>query len=342
MNNRKEGFTLVEVIVSVILVSVVMTSMLAALVKIRETYDTVHENTDAIIYSSSISRILNKDVSNNGGIRYADCNLEGSSCEILFANNNKRKIVIDSNEEVKEEQKKGSVVLSQSVEIQTTLQYIDITDPSKEKLIYIKTLTLVKNEKFKREKPNSDGTTDYIDEYKLNTYGYRFGRMDTKLFSAPSTRTNYKNVISSINIAIFDGIDESDISNNIVIASSSTYAPTVKYGDDFVITLSDKLNSTIKAIKNDNGRITERYGVSFYERVKTGVDSETRNDKIENIKVPAVTSGDTTLKFNGYWTGYDDATQTVTGTQVIDASGKIIVSNTYFSDNISLYSGWVH
>ena len=63
---NKKGFTLIEVILSIVLVSVVLTSMLATLVKLRENYSIVNENTDALIYSSSVSRILNNDLSKNG------------------------------------------------------------------------------------------------------------------------------------------------------------------------------------------------------------------------------------------------------------------------------------
>ena len=55
---NKKGFTLFEVIISVILVSVLLTSMLATLVKIRQAYSIVYENTDALIYSSTISILL--------------------------------------------------------------------------------------------------------------------------------------------------------------------------------------------------------------------------------------------------------------------------------------------
>lgn len=41
---NKKGFTLIEVIVSIVLVSVVLVSLMATLIKLRETYSVIHEN----------------------------------------------------------------------------------------------------------------------------------------------------------------------------------------------------------------------------------------------------------------------------------------------------------
>ncbi len=66
---NKKGFTLVELIVSIVLVSVVMVSMLMALVKLRENYSTVNENANALVYSNAASRIINNDILQNDGIK---------------------------------------------------------------------------------------------------------------------------------------------------------------------------------------------------------------------------------------------------------------------------------
>lgn len=90
----KKGFTLFEVIVSVVLISIILTSMLATLVRLKDSYEIVYENTDALIYSSSIARIMNNDFEKNGGIRYIDCNYDGNICDITLNNNQKRTIEI--------------------------------------------------------------------------------------------------------------------------------------------------------------------------------------------------------------------------------------------------------
>ena len=91
---NKKGFTLFEVIVSIVLISIVLVSMMATLVKIKDSYELVYENSDALIYSSSIARIMNNDFEKNGGIRYVDCNYDGNTCDITLNNDQKRKIEI--------------------------------------------------------------------------------------------------------------------------------------------------------------------------------------------------------------------------------------------------------
>ena len=46
---NKNGFTLVELIVSIVLVSIVLVSMTGTLVKLKETYNVVNEDADARI-----------------------------------------------------------------------------------------------------------------------------------------------------------------------------------------------------------------------------------------------------------------------------------------------------
>ena len=59
---NKKGFTLIEVIVSIVLVSVVLVSMMATLLRLRDTYSIIHDNSDVIVYSSSIARVINNDL----------------------------------------------------------------------------------------------------------------------------------------------------------------------------------------------------------------------------------------------------------------------------------------
>ena len=91
---NKKGFTLVEVIISIVLVSTVLTAMLASLVKLKSSYEVVSGNTDALVFSSSLSRIINNDFEQNGGIRYIDCTYYGDYCDITLNNDQKRKLEI--------------------------------------------------------------------------------------------------------------------------------------------------------------------------------------------------------------------------------------------------------
>ena len=54
---NKKGFTLIEVIVSVVLVSVIMVSLMASLIQLRKTYTLIHENSDKDILISFLVKV---------------------------------------------------------------------------------------------------------------------------------------------------------------------------------------------------------------------------------------------------------------------------------------------
>ena len=84
---NKKGFTLIEVIVSVLLVSVVLISLLSTLLKLRSTYSDVNKNTDALIYGSSLSRVINNDLMDNNGVRFTSCDVNGLRCDFIIFKN---------------------------------------------------------------------------------------------------------------------------------------------------------------------------------------------------------------------------------------------------------------
>lgn len=91
---NKKGFTLIEVIVSVVLVSIVMVSLTATLVEIKKKSGTVASNTDAVIYSGIMARVLNSDVASHNGIKFIECEPNGSKCGLVLGDNEKRTIQI--------------------------------------------------------------------------------------------------------------------------------------------------------------------------------------------------------------------------------------------------------
>ena len=91
---NKKGFTLIELIVSVILVSVVMVSLSSALVDIRRNSEEAQENTNVIITTSTISRVINNDIVKNDGIRFVECDPNGEECGLVLGNNAKRTLTI--------------------------------------------------------------------------------------------------------------------------------------------------------------------------------------------------------------------------------------------------------
>lgn len=356
---NKKGFTLIEVVVSITLVSVVMVFMLASLVKLRDSYAVVHENTDALLYSSSVSRILNNDISENGGIRYVSCNIEGDKCDIVLANNKRRRLIIYDNEisplvttvktkngNVKidgiycdtylEADKNCTIDSNNKYNCEcpiknsmTTLKYLDTTNAKNTdegSLIYIKSLTLTKNTDVKKD--------------RISTSGYTFGKMtyetfdyeSVSRFTNPIDKTGpYRNTISSINIGIYDGIDVNDNTYGISIYSSSNYPPGMKIGDEIVLTFDNTLSSSnIKNLTSPNDELVVKYGVNFnvYIRNQNGKTNQLR--EVTKIEIPsAMSSSGTPYKFMGYYTTPNDD-----GIQVVDESGNIVVNNTYFIEYI--------
>ena len=91
---NKKGFTLVEVIVSIVLVSVILISLMATLIKLRNTYGEVHKNTDVLIYGSSLSRVINNDLMDKNGIRHTSCDTNGLNCDFILGNDEQRRLEI--------------------------------------------------------------------------------------------------------------------------------------------------------------------------------------------------------------------------------------------------------
>lgn len=87
---NKKGFTLIEVAVSVVLVSIVMVSLTATLVEIKKKSETVSANTNAVVYSSVISKSINSDIIKNDGIKFAECDAAGGECGLVLGNNQRR------------------------------------------------------------------------------------------------------------------------------------------------------------------------------------------------------------------------------------------------------------
>ena len=95
---KKNGFTLIELIVSIVLVSVILVSLLATLVKLKQTYEVLEEDSDIRIYSSSISRHINNDIINNKGMSHINCNDTGTSCDIKLRSGEERVLEIHTSD----------------------------------------------------------------------------------------------------------------------------------------------------------------------------------------------------------------------------------------------------
>ena len=143
---NKKGFPLIELIVSIILVSIVLISMTGTLIKLKDTYSLVNEDADARIFGATISKIVNDDLLKNNGIKTIECNEDTkvSICEIYMGNNKKRTLEILRNETSNDIEKitsNGKEIGTKKYE-KTTLRYSDSTTGNV-KTILIKTIELI-------------------------------------------------------------------------------------------------------------------------------------------------------------------------------------------------------
>ena len=187
---NKNGFTLVELIVSIVLVS-----MTGTLVKLKETYNVVNEDADARIYGATISKIINDDFLKNNGIRDISCSNDEdmSSCEIVLGTNQKRTLEILRNTIPNDSEtiyENGKNVGTKTYE-KTTLRYSDSTTGAVKTLL-IKTIELI-------VKSNNE-----VDNNLVNTYGYKFTDLSVKTYK-------YENI---------DDYDKTDKITHIIIGLS--------------------------------------------------------------------------------------------------------------------------
>ena len=206
---NKKGFTLIELIVSIILVSIVLISMTGTLIKLKDTYSLVNEDADARIFGATISKIVNDDLLKNNGIKTIECNEDTkvSICEISMGNNKKRTLEILRNETSNDIEKitfNGKEIGTKKYE-KTTLRYSDSTTGNV-KTILIKTIELI-------TRTNNEEGND-----RVTTTGYKFTTLSKEVFNYENVDDNTKvDKMTHITIGL------SDEKYNIYLYSSGTY-----------------------------------------------------------------------------------------------------------------------
>lgn len=174
----KKGFTLIELLVSLVLVAVVLTSMSAALVKLKSTYDKANDVTDIDLVTSSITRIISKDILSLKELMAVQL-INEKTIELLFSDGKKRTIIIENIDGfetkcIKNENSGDNDYIGTKRMDKSTLKYIDSTDPNNEKLLYIKTLdyTCSNNERTCKNR--------VLDEECTSTNGNKFMAFELK------------------------------------------------------------------------------------------------------------------------------------------------------------------
>lgn len=207
MNNK--GFTLIELIVSIILVSIVLVSMTGTLVKLKDTYNIVNEDADARIYGATISKIINDDLLKNNGIKTIDCSEDEkvSICEMVLGNNEKRTLELLKNETTNDTEDiiTNGIKTGTKTYEKTTLRYSDSTTGNV-KTILIKTLELITRTNNKEGNDNETVT------------GYKFTTLSKEVFKYANVEDSTKvDKMTHITIGL------SDDNYNIELYSSGTY-----------------------------------------------------------------------------------------------------------------------
>ena len=135
---KKHGFTLIELILSIVLVTIIIVTMVGTLLKIRESYSIINQNIEARTYKALIAKVINEHFMKNGGVKNINC-LSNTKCELLLGNNKTMTLEIIENDIKTEEVKDSTNNVVATRKIQTsTLKYYG------NQYNYLKTLKSVK------------------------------------------------------------------------------------------------------------------------------------------------------------------------------------------------------
>ena len=89
---KKQGFTLMELIISIVLVGIVLASMIGTLLSLKNTYNVINDDIEAKTYSTLVSKVINEHIMENNGIKGYAC-LE-NTCELTLGTNKTMKLEI--------------------------------------------------------------------------------------------------------------------------------------------------------------------------------------------------------------------------------------------------------
>lgn len=189
---KKNGFTLIELIVSIVLVSVILVSLLATLVKLKQTYEVLEEDSDIRIYSSSITRHINNDIISNKGIKSINCNDTGTSCNIKLSSGEERVLEIHTSDKGTKTMKDEAGKITGYR--RTDLSTINYYDKKTNKTLFIRTI-----EQENRQDNDKSNT-------KITTYGYKFIGISFNKYSYKNKKDNSKSDV--INVLTIHTSDE--------------------------------------------------------------------------------------------------------------------------------------
>ncbi|MBQ6285920.1 MAG: InlB B-repeat-containing protein [Bacilli bacterium] len=123
---KKNGFTLIELIISIALVGIILASMIGTLISLKDTYGVINDDVEARTYSALISKVINDHLMKNNGIKSYYC--EDNICSITLGNNKDMVLKIDKTD-VKLSDIKDSTTgnkIGTATEQVTTVKYYEV------------------------------------------------------------------------------------------------------------------------------------------------------------------------------------------------------------------------
>ena len=92
---NKKGFTIVELIISVAILSIVLVFALNLLVVLKEKEMNLDTDTDMVLNQTFVSKKINGDIIKNGGIKSLNCTT--TKCDFTFNNEVSKILTITNN-----------------------------------------------------------------------------------------------------------------------------------------------------------------------------------------------------------------------------------------------------
>ena len=171
---KKKGFTLIELILSLVLVGIILITMIGTLLRLRETYSIVNDNIEIRTYQSLVSKVLNDHFIKNGGITSVTCESK-VKCNIVLGNASEMTLEIAKfTEDLSENSISDNTEITREV---TTLKYYG------NGYSYLKTIKMKK----------------YVNDETETTSGYNFTEIDVNSY-------NYDNASNSNLYDLFTNI----------------------------------------------------------------------------------------------------------------------------------------
>ncbi len=134
---NKNGFTLIEIAISVTLLSVVMVFMIRFLSVIRKDEDGINTKTNMLINKTLVSKLINEDIRKNEGINNVTCT--DNTCTLTLTNEETRTLTLseDKKKITYTDTTDNQILMSRKIEEDYTYN-LELTNNDNLKLLKLK------------------------------------------------------------------------------------------------------------------------------------------------------------------------------------------------------------